>query len=464
MDDTTFSRERLPSVSRRGYLAGLGGIAACLGGGGVLLSRGETDEEPRYLLQQGYLRWQVDPVVQSERTVEEFYGYSDGTANLRTDLTKLDAASRLFIYEGPVDSSLVFLHGSPDASNGGRAKFSMSGLSRSKGDWAVRDDPTGTDDDFEPWEGGNQKVDWEWGPGDTDGGAYWGVLDRSDYTIKVNPKELSGVDSWRFITGDADDPEYVDLSTAKPAKLRPMKEQWEVKRANIDIMPDAEEAEFDPYSSDSINVTVKQPPEGADDDEWVTPEELDPGNYTMNFGSREYLAGQNAAQPQKSIRHNGQLHLKYKISAANFSLESAYGYLVARIGGNGNTFVRGRDEVKPGGYDNTETSQGGLVVSAVSPGTDGELNDEYVEFTNRGSRELSLSGYTVSDEAGWEFHFPDGFTLASGQSVTLYTGEGEYGPTELYWGVESGVWDEEDTVTVTDDEGIRVVTYGYPRT
>ncbi|MFC7175659.1 lamin tail domain-containing protein [Halosegnis marinus] len=378
-----------------------------------------------------------------------------------TDLTASDEAARVFVYDGPVAASLVFLHGSPDADHGGTAEFAFSGLSRDAGEWALRDDPLGTDDDFEAWANGNQRVNWSWGPGDTDGGVFYGGLDRQDFTVSMTPKTLHGVGSWRFLSGDG--PDRIDLSTEKAAYLKPLRDR-SVARANVDVMPDSEENEFDPYANEErITVAVRAPPEDAEG-EWVGPDDIDPGNYSVNFGSKSYLAGGNAAQPQQYMRRGDALYLQYKVGAANFSLDSAYGYLVGKAGER--TWFRGRDVVRPGGYDNTEGAAAGLAVSALSVGVpeDAPLNDEWVEFTNGGSEPLDLTGYTVSTPEGWAFHLPDGFTLDPDASVRLHTGNGEYGPDDLYWDLDSHVWPAEGVVSVTDADGGTVLDYGYPRT
>jgi hypothetical protein len=460
--------ESLPLGRREFVLGGATVGALAVGGAGIsALSASDTDAdgESTFILQQGYLRYEVNPISKDGLTVKEFYDYTGTSASPEGDVVEDDAASRMFIYDGPVDSSLVFLHGSAEVDHGGTATFSFSGLSRSKGEWAVRDDPMQVSDDFEKWEGGNQKVSWAWGEETSDGGAYWGVLDRQDFTIKVTPKTLRGVDAWTFISGELGNLTRHDLYRGKPVKLKPSKGKT-VQKANIDIMPDAEAAEFDPYSTEMLTVAVKAPPAGVDESNWVSPDDLDPGNYAVNFGSKQFLAGQNAAQPQKYVTKGGTLYLKYKAKAANFSLDSAYGYLVSKTGEK--TFVRGRDVVYPGGFDNVETEAPQLVVSDlhVDPeGNDAEnLQDEYVEFRNDGDEKLDLTGYTVRDEANWQFDMPDDFVLPPGESFRLHTGTGDWTQSNLYWGLDRPVWNNDgDTVIVLDEDANTVLEYEYPR-
>ncbi|GAD53233.1 competence-like protein [Halarchaeum acidiphilum MH1-52-1] len=461
------SSEGGSALSRREYVLGAGGLGVlALGGGGLYEtmnrdapSGGRPDS---YVVQQGYLRWEVTPLSHGGQTVEEFYDYqsSSSSANPLVDLAEDPGASRLFVYDGPVGSSLVFLHGSPRADHGGTAFLKFSGLSRSKGEWAVRDDPMGSDDDFETWEGGNAKVKWQWDAGETDGGAYWGVGDGSS-AITVTPKTLRNVDAWRFLSGESGSTSF-DLSTEKPVKIRPGEER-SVERANVEIMPSDDPNTFDPYEKGDVTVVIRSPPEGADKSEWVTPSGVDPGNYSVYFGSRDYLAGQNGASPQKYIRRGGDLYLKYKIESAHFSLDSARGFLVGKTGSY--TWFRGSDTVRPGDFGNTETGPSLAVTDTnVDPaGGDAEhLAKEYVEFTNEGSAPFDMTDYTVTDAEGWKFHFPDDFTLDAGASVRLHTGSGRWDEDDLYWGLDRPVWDNDgDTITVTDADGNEVLRRTY---
>jgi hypothetical protein len=453
-------------LGRREFLIGGAAGTLTLGGASVgLLAFSEADQERSFLLQQGYLRYEVDPISESGTNVKEFYDYTETSANPSADIIEEDAASRMFVYDGPVDASLVFLHGSADVDHGGTASFSFSGLSRSQGEWAVRDDPMRVSDDFEKWEGGNQKVTWEWGENTSDGGAYWGVLDRNDFTITVTPKVLRGVDAWTFISGEIGDLTRYDLYRGKPVKIKPTKGR-QVKQANVTIMPGSDAAEFDPYSDETLTVAVEEPPADVDESGWVGPGDLDPGNYAVNFGSKQYLAGQNAAQPQEYTRRDGTLYLNYKARAANFSLDSAYGYLVSKTGEK--TFVRGRDVVRPGGFDNVDREAPQLVVSDlhVDPaGDDSEsLNDEYVEFRNDGDERLDLTGYTIQDSRGATFEVPAGVGLDAARTIRLHTGTGDRSESDLYWGRSQPVWNNDsDTVVVLDSNGETVLDYSYPR-
>jgi competence protein ComEC len=115
-----------------------------------------------------------------------------------------------------------------------------------------------------------------------------------------------------------------------------------------------------------------------------------------------------------------------------------------------------------------ETSQAAdaLAVAEVHADARGDedenLNDEYVVFRNAGDRTLDLSGWTVSDEADHRYTFPEGTTLAPGETLTLRTGIGQDGGGDYYWNAERPVWNNAgDTVFVRDDDGSLVLEVEY---
>lgn len=89
------------------------------------------------------------------------------------------------------------------------------------------------------------------------------------------------------------------------------------------------------------------------------------------------------------------------------------------------------------------------------------LNDEWVDISNDGSSILDMSGYTLEDEAGYTYTFPDSFALDAGATVRVHTGDGTDTTTDLYWGRGSGVWNNDgDTAYVFDDNQRLAATSG----
>lgn len=102
-------------------------------------------------------------------------------------------------------------------------------------------------------------------------------------------------------------------------------------------------------------------------------------------------------------------------------------------------------------------------IHADAEGNDREnLNGEYVRFGNAGNETLDISGWTVRDEADHVYTFPEGAEIGPNETVTLYTGSGEDGGGDYYWGQGSPVWNNGgDTVIVRNASGGTVIEYTY---
>jgi micrococcal nuclease len=104
-----------------------------------------------------------------------------------------------------------------------------------------------------------------------------------------------------------------------------------------------------------------------------------------------------------------------------------------------------------------------VTVTADAPGNDHEnLNGESITLEHRGEEPVSMDGWTLSDAAGNEYAFPEGFVLEPGERVTVHTGGGTDTETELYWNADSAVWNNDgDTVIVRDAAGETRIEYDY---
>ena len=140
-----------------------------------------------------------------------------------------------------------------------------------------------------------------------------------------------------------------------------------------------------------------------------------------------------------------------------------------RIGGEGTGAIDTgdeSDETDSGSDSETDSNTSALAIVEINADAEGNdrenLNDEYVVFENTGSETLDMSGWTVADDADHTYTIPDGFTLAPGETVTLYTGSGTATDSELYWGLGSPIWNNDgDTVIVTTTAGDRVLEESY---
>lgn len=108
-----------------------------------------------------------------------------------------------------------------------------------------------------------------------------------------------------------------------------------------------------------------------------------------------------------------------------------------------------------------------IVIDIVydAPGNDNEnLNEEWIEIRNDGTTLVDLTGWGIKDESATNrYAFPDRFTLASDETVIIYTGCGEDFGTVLFWcATRSAVWNNDgDTAFLTDASGNTHTSYGY---
>jgi competence protein ComEC len=118
------------------------------------------------------------------------------------------------------------------------------------------------------------------------------------------------------------------------------------------------------------------------------------------------------------------------------------------------------------GSGDGDGASGRLAVAEINADAEGDdrenLNGEYVVLENTGEESLELSGWQLEEGAGRTYTFPDGFSLGPGERVTVYTGSGTDTDTELYWGQDGPVWNNDgDTLTVIDAGGDTVLEESY---
>ncbi len=106
-----------------------------------------------------------------------------------------------------------------------------------------------------------------------------------------------------------------------------------------------------------------------------------------------------------------------------------------------------------------------IAVEADAPGPDNENpNGEWIELRNVSSGAVDLTGWAVRDESTrHRYTFADGFVVAAGASLRLFSGTGTDTATERYWGKQGeSVWNNDgDTVFVLDASGSTVASFPY---
>jgi len=90
------------------------------------------------------------------------------------------------------------------------------------------------------------------------------------------------------------------------------------------------------------------------------------------------------------------------------------------------------------------------------------LNDEYFALQNSGTVGVDMTGWTVENERGVRFRFPDGFFLAPEAFVYVHSGSGADSSGILYWNATGPIWHNTTDIAVLRDSGGEIVdVYAY---
>jgi chitodextrinase len=193
-----------------------------------------AQESGTYSFEQGDQCIDVDPIVDENQTVEEFYDYrnpyttpqGDSYSSYGTVPYQEDNTSILMIYEGAEGTSLVVVHEKyhedDSGTNGSSVTFTVTGISPGDG-WAVEDDNyNGQDDEFYHNDSYSE-MNWVYADSRTDGGAYRGLGD--DFEVDIQPqfnedanKRFDGsyggqIHDWKVVTATDDGFERVPFNS-----------------------------------------------------------------------------------------------------------------------------------------------------------------------------------------------------------------------------------------------------------
>jgi hypothetical protein len=255
----TEKKQSTLTMNRRNYLTAAVGAIGAAGGYSALVgaqedsstdqsssdedstSAGEgSSQELHFVVEQGDKCIPLTKVSpKKNETVEEFYDYrtpdsdpsgSYGSSGSAAGLQQ-DDKSVIFLFDGADGLSLVMMHDKQGGSDsGGSVTFEFAGLP-SDGEWAVKDDDyegSTNYDTFETTKNGST-VNWTWGKGQSDGGAYRGL--GKDTEIKLNPAfnedaalygeyydgEITG---WEALSTDSSELAWKSLDLNSPITIR----------------------------------------------------------------------------------------------------------------------------------------------------------------------------------------------------------------------------------------------------
>ncbi len=89
------------------------------------------------------------------------------------------------------------------------------------------------------------------------------------------------------------------------------------------------------------------------------------------------------------------------------------------------------------------------------------LNDEYVILKNGCDYPIDMTGWTATDASNERFAFP-AFVLEGLAKVTIRSGSGQSNSTDLFWGSNKPVWNNDgDTFYLRDRLGNLIISYNY---
>ncbi len=104
---------------------------------------------------------------------------------------------------------------------------------------------------------------------------------------------------------------------------------------------------------------------------------------------------------------------------------------------------------------------GSLNANIVSVSGVGALASETVILQNNGDAALLLTGWTLKDDLGIIYTFPQ-ITLYPGGLVQVHSGPGTDTAVDLYWGLPAPVWKSGDLVALYDTQKIARAFYRVP--
>ncbi|QGA80213.1 hypothetical protein LC1Nh_0310 [Candidatus Nanohalobium constans] len=213
------------------------------------------DNETDYTANQGDKEVEISP-ISGNKTVEELYDFrlpdrfdhdnqaqngatypedgpyyqSAGTENLQQQETSI-----MFLYDGPDGLSFVVVHDKAGG-DGGSATWEITGLNES-GNWVVKDDlylssnGEKASTNYDNWDvnSSTQTIDWTWGSGGTDGGAFKPLDENFSFTIDPAFNEDSElyeefydgeIDNWQVLSGDMNNPDRTNLDLTEEVTLQ----------------------------------------------------------------------------------------------------------------------------------------------------------------------------------------------------------------------------------------------------
>jgi LysM repeat protein len=109
----------------------------------------------------------------------------------------------------------------------------------------------------------------------------------------------------------------------------------------------------------------------------------------------------------------------------------------------------------------TPSAGGEVTVEIVSVIAAGDIENERVRISRSGEGELLLANWSLTDDDGNTYIFPQLYLYAGG-AVDLHTKGGQNTVVDLYWGLAAAVWESGEQAILRDAQGEVRATYRVP--
>jgi len=119
--------------------------------------------------------------------------------------------------------------------------------------------------------------------------------------------------------------------------------------------------------------------------------------------------------------------------------------------------------VMPSPIATEEPSLEGEVIVEITAVTGvADLEEEAIQISNMGGRQIALLDWTLADEDGHRYTFGQVTLFGDGAAIQVHTGSGSNGPADLHWGLEASIWESGERVTLLNPEGGIEATFDIP--
>jgi LysM repeat protein len=107
------------------------------------------------------------------------------------------------------------------------------------------------------------------------------------------------------------------------------------------------------------------------------------------------------------------------------------------------------------------STDGNVTVEIVSVIAPGDFENERIRISRSGEGELSLANWSLTDDDGNTYIFPQLYLYVGG-AVDLHTKGGQNTVVDLYWGLAAAVWESGEQAILRDAQGEVRATYRVP--